>query len=91
MDGKCIDVSAAAFSTAALALASDFMTILLPVPVVKNLNLGRRKKVGVIIMFGLGSAGCIIGLVRLHSLVHYGHSLDPTGKYLLNFGRLSLV
>lgn len=81
LDGKCLNFEAAAYIAAGLTIASDFMTVLLPIPVVRRLSMSWKRKVGVIVMFTLGSIGCLISVVRLHSLVYYGDSLDPTGKH----------
>lgn len=81
LEGKCVDIQAGAHSAAALAITSDFVTVLLPLPVIRKLNMSWRRKVGVMATFGLGSAGCVIALVRLHSSIYYGDSLDPTGEH----------
>lgn len=75
-----MDVEAAAYSAAGMVIASDIMTVVLPLPVVRRLNMGVKRKIGVMAMFTLGSAGCVFSIVRLHSLIYYGKSLDPTSK-----------
>ena len=55
ISGTCLSYHSTVYTAAALVIVSDFIIVLLPVPVIKKLNLTRRRKIGVLIMFGLGS------------------------------------
>jgi hypothetical protein len=52
---KCIDSNALVFAGAGFSIAEDMVIIFLPIPVLKNLQLGLRKRIGLIFMFALGS------------------------------------
>ncbi|KAF2790309.1 hypothetical protein K505DRAFT_282840 [Melanomma pulvis-pyrius CBS 109.77] len=75
---KCINQSAMWFTNAGVNILTDFIIILLPMPVVRSLNLGQRQKQVLIIVFGIGGFGCIVSILRLHSLVAISNSTDPT-------------
>jgi hypothetical protein len=51
---SCINQYAMWFTNAAINIATDFLIILLPIPVIKNLNLGRRQRIGLIAIFAVG-------------------------------------
>lgn len=55
-DAKCLPVSAViGFTGAALSIVEDMIILLLPLPVVWNLQMSTRKKIGVIFMISVGS------------------------------------
>jgi hypothetical protein len=51
---SCINQYAMWFTNAAINIATDFAIILLPIPVIKNLNLERRQRFGLIAIFAVG-------------------------------------
>jgi hypothetical protein len=50
----CINQYAMWFTNAAINIATDFVIILLPIPVIRNLNLGQRQRIGLIAIFAVG-------------------------------------
>jgi hypothetical protein len=52
--GKCIDFNSATWANGAINILQDLIIIALPIPEVRKLQLGRKKKIGLYIMFGLG-------------------------------------
>jgi hypothetical protein len=52
---KCVNSPAIVFSGAAFSIAEDLVTILLPIPELKSLNLSWKRKTALIFMFALGS------------------------------------
>ena len=52
--GHCSDENITAFSHAAINIACNFFIIALPISQVRNLNLSRRKKFAVMLMFLFG-------------------------------------
>ncbi|KAG4442030.1 hypothetical protein IFR05_002498 [Cadophora sp. M221] len=80
--GTCVDVNALAYANSGLSIVQDFLIIGLPIRVVWNMNLDRKKKWSVAFMFALGGFGCIISIVRLQSLLIFGTSIDPTWDYV---------
>ena len=61
--GKCINASAVVFAGAGFSIFEDIVIILLPVPELKRLPLGSRRRLAVIFIFALGS-------LYVHSLSH---------------------
>lgn len=54
-DKQCINTSALYITTAALNIATDITMLVLPIPVVIPLQMSRRQKAEVVVIFVLGS------------------------------------
>ncbi|KAK5992199.1 hypothetical protein PT974_05600 [Cladobotryum mycophilum] len=76
--GDCIDRKAMYQATAGLGVATDVLIFLIPVPMVLSLKMSRSKKVGLLIMFAVGSATVITSMVRLALLISSLNELDQT-------------
>ncbi|CAG5158523.1 uncharacterized protein ALTATR162_LOCUS5122 [Alternaria atra] len=50
----CLNQFAVWFTNAAINIITDFAIILLPIPVIQKLNLGKRQKIGLISIFAIG-------------------------------------
>jgi hypothetical protein len=50
----CLNQFAVWFTNAAINIVTDFAIILLPIPVIQKLNLGKRQKIGLISIFAVG-------------------------------------
>ncbi|KAK7177430.1 hypothetical protein PSPO01_16522 [Paraphaeosphaeria sporulosa] len=75
---KCINQFVMWFTNAAINILTDFAIIILPMPVMRKLNLARRQKQALIGIFALGGLVCIVSILRLRSLVKISNSSDPT-------------
>lgn len=53
--GKCVNNNSLAFSHAAFSILIDFVTLSLPITQIWNLQLGMKKKIGVLLMFSVGA------------------------------------
>ncbi|CAN9155860.1 unnamed protein product [Alternaria alternata] len=53
----CLNQFAVWFTNAAINIITDFAIILLPIPVIRKLNLGKRQKIGLISIFAIGGLG----------------------------------
>lgn len=69
LDAKCINRSALFQSTAILGVVTDVLIILIPIPMIIKLHMSRAKKVGLLLMFTVGSATVITSIVRLVLLI----------------------
>ncbi|KAK5101415.1 hypothetical protein LTS08_005022 [Lithohypha guttulata] len=56
VSGKCIDKAAIYLATAAVNVITDFLILTLPLPMVLRLHMPRGKKIGLVILFVVGSA-----------------------------------
>ncbi|KAF2993176.1 hypothetical protein E8E13_000879 [Curvularia kusanoi] len=75
---KCINQFAMWFTNAAINILTDLAIIILPMPVIRNLNLNRHQKTALIGIFAVGGFVCVVSIVRLQSLVAISNSDDPT-------------
>jgi hypothetical protein len=64
------------FTNAALNIVTDIAVAVLPLPVIKTLNLPRAQKLALTFVFCLGGVTCIISLMRLQSLYAVSVSED---------------
>jgi hypothetical protein len=51
---KCIDASAVAYSFSGISIAQDVLVLLLPIPELATIQLGRKEKWSVMVMFSIG-------------------------------------
>ncbi|KAI1858057.1 uncharacterized protein JN550_012879 [Neoarthrinium moseri] len=76
--GKCFNGKALASSGVSVNLVSDVIILVLPQKTIWNLNMPRRKKIGVSIVFAVGLFACIAAICRLAASVIYSESSDVT-------------
>ncbi|THW86868.1 hypothetical protein D6C98_01825 [Aureobasidium pullulans] len=62
---------------------SDLLILALPIPIVWNLALTRRKKITLSLVFAMGSAGCIVSIIRLRSIIAYLQQGDGDLTYTI--------
>ncbi|KAM0258696.1 hypothetical protein ACHAQJ_003704 [Trichoderma viride] len=77
-EGTCIDLSKFAWANAGMSLAVDLWMIILPLWQVRKLNLHWKKKIGVIVMFIMGTFVSVISLLRLKSVISFANLINPT-------------
>ena len=51
---KCLNQFAVWFTNAGINILTDFAIIILPIPVIRSLNLCRKQKLGLIAIFAVG-------------------------------------
>ncbi|KAK1460581.1 CFEM domain-containing protein [Colletotrichum cuscutae] len=78
--GYCINVYAMFIAHAAINIALDVWMLGLPVTQVLWLNLRKRQKVEIVVMFSLGVVITIVSAVRLKVLLSLEGFQDPTCK-----------
>ncbi|GJN73914.1 hypothetical protein PLICBS_007997 [Purpureocillium lilacinum] len=80
--GTCIDIMGIGWSNAAISIALDAWMLGIPLWQLRSLNLDMRKKVGVAMMFCVGTFVTIVSMLRLRSLVQAGAStVNPTWDF----------
>ncbi|KXS99882.1 hypothetical protein AC578_4478 [Pseudocercospora eumusae] len=79
--GTCDNINALSWASAALNIILDVLVVGLPMPMLWNMNLNRRKKILVMLMFGVGSFVTVVSILRLHLLVYFGDSKNLTYDY----------
>ncbi|KAF4983938.1 hypothetical protein FZEAL_763 [Fusarium zealandicum] len=73
--GTCVNRPAVYICTAALGIVSDLILLVMPIPMIVRLQMPPRQKVGLILLFGIGSATLVTSVVRLVLLMPI---LEPT-------------
>ncbi|TLD19697.1 hypothetical protein PspLS_09605, partial [Pyricularia sp. CBS 133598] len=68
-EGFCVNKKAVVLTHAAIHLSLDVWILILPINQITALNLERKKKVGAVLMFGVGIFLTIVCALRLNSLV----------------------
>ncbi|KAI5236360.1 hypothetical protein E4T43_08692 [Aureobasidium subglaciale] len=82
-EGKCINRPAFYIANAVCNSVSDLLILALPIPIVWNLALTRKKKITLSLVFAMGSAGCIVSIVRLRSIIAYLQQGDGDLTYTI--------
>ncbi|EMC96856.1 hypothetical protein BAUCODRAFT_41690, partial [Baudoinia panamericana UAMH 10762] len=67
-EGHCLNRFAVWFANAGMNIVTDVATALLPLPVLKSLELPPRQKHVLLVIFALGGFTCIVSILRLYSL-----------------------
>lgn len=80
--GKCLNLEAVAYANSGSAILQDLILLILPMIFIKDLQMKRYRKIAVGFMFSIGSFGCIATIVRLHTLLIFKISIDPTWDYV---------
>ncbi|KAL1854458.1 hypothetical protein VTK73DRAFT_8740 [Phialemonium thermophilum] len=76
--GTCLNVNALGWANAAISIAVDLWMLGIPLFELRHLNLHWKKKVGVALMFVIGTFVTVVSILRLRSLVTFANSSNPT-------------
>ena len=79
----CIDRPFFYFAQAALGIATDVATLVLPLPMLKSLRLPWKQKIGVAFLLTTGGFVCVVSIIRLRSLYQLLSDPDLTSKWPL--------
>ncbi|WKT43454.1 hypothetical protein QSH57_008290 [Fusarium oxysporum f. sp. vasinfectum] len=78
LEGSCVDRGAVYICTAALGILSDLILLVMPLPMILQLQMPRRQKAGLVVLFVIGSATLVTSVVRLVLLVPIVDANDYT-------------
>ncbi|PMD36331.1 hypothetical protein L207DRAFT_602395 [Hyaloscypha variabilis F] len=76
--GTCINGNGFTWANAAISIVLDGWMLALPISQLFKLQLHWKKKVGVGIMFVVGTIVTIVSILRLQSLVHFSKTSNPS-------------
>ncbi|PNS21754.1 hypothetical protein CAC42_1608 [Sphaceloma murrayae] len=80
--GTCINLMAFWYSHSIWHAVGDFIIFLMPVPVIRTLQIPGSRKLGLISVFALGAFTCAASIVRMTTLSGSSRSNDPSyGSY----------
>lgn len=69
LPGHCRDAQTYWVSVGAINIGLDFLTLLLPLPVISGLHLPRKQKVATMLAFLLGFVVCAVSVIRLTTVL----------------------
>jgi hypothetical protein len=78
---QCLNINLMGFVVASNLILQDVVILLLPLPLLLQLNMSWKKRAGITIMFSLGIFVVIISSVRLQYLVALAQTTNPTYDY----------
>lgn len=74
--GSCIDVNALFFANAGLDILEDALIYVLPMRMLYQIQIPKRQKIALMMVFAVGGFVVITGMIRLHSLKMAQRTLD---------------
>ncbi|OLN96201.1 hypothetical protein CCHL11_03260 [Colletotrichum chlorophyti] len=77
VEGQCLDYLTIWYAMAGINLVADVVIFSLPIPVINSLQLPRRQKRMLLLVFGLGFFTCIISALRIRTLRVAAKTKDP--------------
>ncbi|KAK6503730.1 hypothetical protein TWF481_008734 [Arthrobotrys musiformis] len=85
-----LDSKMAQMALGGVSVVTDILLWLMPLPVVWQLDLGKREKVLAVITFGIAAVACVVSAFRLRAIQMYGYVTD--GKILsVNVSILTVI
>ncbi|KAH8884163.1 hypothetical protein GQ53DRAFT_698326 [Thozetella sp. PMI_491] len=81
--GTCLNVNSIAWANAAISIALDLWMLAIPLWQVKALKIHWKKKIGVCLMFCVGTFVTVVSILRLQALVTFANSQNPTWDNLM--------
>ncbi|KAJ5109346.1 hypothetical protein N7456_006021 [Penicillium angulare] len=76
--GFCLSKPGLWFSNASMHITTDLVILIIPIPALIAIDIPRRQKAALMILFALGGFVCVTSIVRLVSLKKISDSTDPT-------------
>ncbi|KAF7679597.1 hypothetical protein GT037_003345 [Alternaria burnsii] len=80
--GKCINLNADAWASAAVNIILDLIVITIPMRELSQLKMSRRRKFGIMLMFLGGGFVTIVSIVRLKFMIQFAQTTNVTWDYL---------
>ncbi|KAH7392254.1 hypothetical protein DE146DRAFT_662041 [Phaeosphaeria sp. MPI-PUGE-AT-0046c] len=80
-EGKCLNINAITNSNAAISIALDLWILGIPLWQLWGLKMHWKKKVGVALMFGVGTFVTVVSILRLSALVHFAKSSNASWEF----------
>ncbi|KAK6515789.1 hypothetical protein TWF281_004379 [Arthrobotrys megalospora] len=85
-----LDSKMAQIALGGVSVVTDILLWLMPLPIVWQLDLGKREKILAVVTFGIAAVACVVSAFRLRSIQMYGYVTD--GKLLsVNVSILTVI
>jgi hypothetical protein len=78
--GTCFNVTALFYANAGVNIFQDLFIYVLPMKLFWEIQIPKKQKLALVIVFAVGGFVCITGMIRLNSLKVASISQDPTCK-----------
>ncbi|KAJ4295015.1 hypothetical protein N0V90_007023 [Kalmusia sp. IMI 367209] len=79
--GHCVNINAITNSHAAISIALDFWILGIPLWQIWGLKMHWKKKLGVVLMFGVGTFVTVVSILRLRALVNFAASSNASWEF----------
>lgn len=80
-EGHCVDINAVTVTHAAISIALDIWILGIPLWQLRGLRMHWKKKVGVALMFCVGTFVTVVSILRLHALMDFVASSDASWEF----------
>jgi hypothetical protein len=80
-EGHCLDINAITASNAGISIALDLWILGIPLWQLWGLKMHWKKKVGVAVMFCVGTFVTVVSILRLSALVHFAQSSNASWEF----------
>jgi hypothetical protein len=80
-EGQCLDINAITTSNAGISIALDLWILGIPLWQLWGLKMHWKKKVGVALMFCVGTFVTVVSILRLSALVHFSQSSNASWEF----------
>jgi hypothetical protein len=80
-EGKCLNINAITASNAGLSIALDFWSLGIPLWQLWGLNMHWKRKVGVLVMFCVGTFVTVVSILRLQALVNFAKTTNVSWEF----------
>ncbi|KUI73557.1 hypothetical protein VM1G_09165 [Cytospora mali] len=78
---QCFDVNALVYAAAGFSIGQDIIILVIPLPLLLNLNTKWRRKLGIVFMFSLGLFVLVTSCIRLRFVVRFARSTNLAWDY----------
>ncbi|CAN9436629.1 unnamed protein product [Alternaria alternata] len=85
----CVNQGAIYIATAVIGIVTDVMLISIPVPTIWGLQMPTKQKIGLTLMFGVGSITMVTSIIRLIVLIPALTDMDQT--WIIAVGSLWII
>ncbi|KAI1877994.1 uncharacterized protein JN550_000176 [Neoarthrinium moseri] len=79
---ECVNINYLGWSGAAVNIALDIATLILPMYLLVGLTMSIKKKIQIIAMFMVGFFVTLVSILRLRSLIEFGSTKNVTQDYV---------
>ncbi|POS73752.1 CFEM domain-containing protein [Diaporthe helianthi] len=79
---RCLNVHALTYTAAAFGITQDLVMLIMPMPLLWNLNTSLRQRIDIGVMFSLGFFILLTSCIRLGFIVKFANTYNPSRDYV---------